>query len=104
MYGRIRTVTLAADWVEPAVLKDRWGFSWELTCKFIHHSIAVVNKYIDGNRYIRHMGVVGSWSQEEIYRLVLPTESDLMVEVDDIYDSVTQYILQQKIVEELYNS
>ena len=103
MYGREGAGDLSELWVEPAGLKASGGLTPELACKFIQHSIAAVNKYVEGNRYIGHMGPVGSWSQEDIDRLVLPTAGDMMVEMDEIDDDLAHNVLQQEIVEELNN-
>ena len=51
------------------------------------------------------MGPIGSWSQEDIDRLVLPTAGDMLVEMDEIPvdDDRVHNVLQQEIAEELDN-
>ena len=71
---------LAGMWKEPKGLKPGQGLTEEIASKFIMHSIKAVNKYINNNRYIKHMGPVGSWVQRDIDRLVLPTAGEMIGE------------------------
>ena len=90
------------QWKEPRGLKASAGLTPEIACKFIQHSIAAVNKHISESRYIKHMGPVGSWSEEDIDRLVLPTASDMIGdEIDELDDIVAQDVITQDIIEEL---
>ena len=96
MYSLARVGVLSKNmqWKEPRGLKASAGLTPEIACKFIQHSIAAVNKHISESRYIKHMGPVGSWSQEDIDRLVLPTASDMIGdEIDELDDIVAQDVI-----------
>ena len=86
MYGRTRAGDESKLWQEPRGLKASQGLTAELTVKFINHSICAVNKFIEENRYISHMGPVGSWSQTDIDALVLPSAGDILAQEDDELD------------------
>ena len=44
-------------------------------------------------RYIKHMGPVGSWSQRDIDRLVLPTAGEMESEVEIIDDTIVENVV-----------
>ena len=81
------------QWKEPRGLKASSGLTPEIACKFIQHSIAAVNKHISESRYIKHMGPVGSWSEEDIDRLVLPTAGEMESEVEIIDDTIAENVV-----------
>ena len=100
--ARVGVLPKNMNWTEPTGLKPSSGLTPELACKFIQHSIVAVNTYISENRYIKHMGPVGSWVQSDIDRLVLPTTSDMIGdEIDEMDDGVAQDAITQDILDEL---
>ena len=101
MYGRVRAGDIAECWSEIRGLKERDGLTSELANKFISKSLKAVNEFIEGNRYLSHMGQVGQWDQELIDALVLPTCGDLVVdETADVDDNV----VQQTIIDDIVNN
>ena len=79
MYSREKAgAKHSRTWTEPRGLKPGAGLTPEIASKFIIHSIKAVNKYISRSRYIKHMGPVGSWEQEKIDNLVLPTAANMV--------------------------
>ena len=88
MYGLDRVGDIAKCWKEPEGLAAHTGVTPELTCKFINHSHKSINEFILNNRYIKHMGCVGHWSDRDIERLVLPTagsmDQDELTEIGEV--------------------
>ena len=86
MYGAHRAPESTRSWTEPKGLKVHTGLTHELTMKFILHSEKAIDEFILNNRYIKHMGCVGQWSQGDIDRLVLPTACSM--EEDELEDQL----------------
>ena len=95
---------LAGMWKEPKGLNPGQGLTAEIARKFIMHSIKAVNKYIENNRYIKHMGPVGSWAQRDINRLVLPTAGEMIGEEEQsMNDIVAKNVITEAIMGEITN-
>ena len=60
MYSREKAGVYASKWKEPRGLKPGLGLTAEIATKFINKSIKAVNEYIENNRYMKHLGPVGS--------------------------------------------
>ena len=104
MYSHARAGEHARNWVEPRGLKPGVGLTAEIAQKFIMHSIKAVNKHIEGSRYIRHMGPVGSWSQRDIDALVLPTAGDMVGdEHQEMNNEVAENVIREAIIVEVNN-
>ena len=86
MYGALRAPESTRSWTEPRRLQPHSGLTHELAMKFILHSEKAINDFILNNRYIKHMGRVGTWSRADIERLVLPTACTM--EEDDLEDQI----------------
>ena len=72
--------------------------------KYIKHGVCTVNKFIEKNRYryISHMGPVGTWDQETVDRLVLPTAGDILVqEEDELVDDVSVNTIVNDLINEI---
>ena len=95
---------LSGMWKEPRGLNPGQGLTAEIASKFIMHSIKAVNKYIENNRYIKHMGPVGSWAQRDIDRLVLPTAGEMIGEEEQVMnDTVAENVITEAIMGEVTN-
>ena len=104
MYSHARAGEHARNWVEPKGLKPGAGLTAEIAQKFIMHSIKAVNKHIEGSRYIRHMGPVGSWSQRDIDALVLPTAGDMVGdEHQEMNNEVAENVIREAIIGDVNN-
>ena len=102
MYSRARAGSYAGKWSEPRGLKPGVGLTSEIVQKFINKSIKAVNKYIQENKYMSHLGPVGSWSQESIDRLVLPTAGEMIGdEREEINDNVAENVIRTAIIQEV---
>ena len=102
MYSRARAGSYAGKWSEPRGLKPGVGLTSEIAQKFINKSIKAVNKYIQENRYMSHLGPVGSWSQESINRLVLPTAGEMIGdEREEVNDNVAENVIRTAIIQEV---
>ena len=56
-----------------------------------YKSHTAINKFISDSDYLRHMGRVGEWSQEDIDSLVLPTAGEIEVEeADELEEEVDE--------------
>lgn len=98
VYGRAKAGSVANCWAEPAGLPPHSGLTPELTRKYINHSNKVINEFIKSNRYLKHMGPVGTWSQLDMDTLVLPTAGDM--EIDELDDDILELEqLQNEVVE-----
>ena len=86
MYGALRAPESTRTWTEPKGLKEHTGLTHELAMKFILHSEKAINDFILNNRYIKHMGCVGQWSQGDIDRLILSTTCSM--EEDELEDQL----------------
>ena len=86
MYGALRAPESTRSWTEPKGLASHTGLTHELAMKFILHSQNAIDDFILNNRYIKHMGRVGTWSRADIDRLVLPTACTM--EEDDMEDQI----------------
>ena len=86
MYGRVRAGDCAECWTEPAGLVDSTGITPELAQKMINKSMSHINKFVE--THMTNMGAVGSWSQDQIDSIVLPTsggmDEDIVEEINDV--------------------
>ena len=91
MYGVEKAGDIVKCWTEPKGLAAHSGLTPELAIKFINHSYKAINEFINGNRFIKHMGEVGQWRQGDIDRLVLPPSGGMDIDEHDIiYDDVAE--------------
>ena len=101
MYSIARAGSINECWKEPDGLKAHTGLTPELMNKFILHSHKDIDDFIDNNRYIKHMGPVGTWSQENIDRLVLPTSGSM--DVDEV-ETIDDIIAENDIIDDIENN
>ena len=99
MYSILLAGPINECWKEPLGLKPHTGLTPAFACKFIEHSHKDINEFINNNRYIKHMGEVGTWSQVNIDRLVLPTAGEMRVdEVEMMDDEIAENAMLEDIV------
>ena len=86
-------------WTEPLVLKAHTGLT---ACKYMNKTHKAINEFISKNRYIKHMGLVGHWRQEDVDRLVLPTSGGMIMdEVDEMDDILAEVEVRAEITNEV---
>ena len=100
MYGIEGAGDVSQCWRQPKGLAPHTGLTPELAKKFILHSDKAINDFIDGCRYLKHMGSVGNWKQTAIDRLVLPTsgsmeEDELELVDDDMAEAIVSHDMTQ---------
>ena len=98
MYGIDGAGRISDCWKEPEGMAAHTGLTSELVQKYILHSQKAINKFINDNRFIKHMGPVGTWSERDIRSLILPTAGDMEVdELEELGDEGVGNILKEEL-------